>query len=67
MFIPSATQGLADDRMSAGLAFGLKGALRQQMGAVAPMLTMDVTARSKLLLLSAPGKGAMVVLQTPTW
>jgi hypothetical protein len=67
LFVPKGASRLADERVSAGLAVGLKGPLRQQMGPVAPSLSMRLSAGSKLSVLAAPGRGAMLVLQAPGW
>jgi len=67
LFVPSATASVGSERVSAGLALGLKGPVRQQMGRVAPAVTIDMSPSSKLSILGAPGKGAMVILQTAAW
>jgi hypothetical protein len=66
LFVPRGAPS-ADERVSAGLAVGLKGAVRQQMGSVAPSVSMRVSEGSKLSVLAAPGHGAMVVLQAGGW
>ena len=49
---------------SAGLAVGLRGAVRDQLDTrVAPTLTLQTGARSSVSLLAAGGRGAMLVLQ----
>lgn len=52
-------------RVSAGVALGLRGALKSQLGRRAtPMLTMELSPRSSLSLLPGDSGGAMLVLQT---
>jgi hypothetical protein len=64
LFVP---KGAADERVSAGLAVGLKGAVRQQMGLVAPSVSVRVGETAKLSVLAAPGHGAMLVLHAAGW
>lgn len=52
-------------RVSAGVALGLRGALKSQLGRRAtPMLTLELNQRSSLSLLPGDSGGAMLVLQT---
>ncbi|MED5617723.1 hypothetical protein [Ideonella sp. BN130291] len=68
LYVPSATDGIAGPSVSAGLALGLRGVVRQQLGRrLAPTLTMGVNDSTSVSLLAAPGKGAMVVLQSTGW
>jgi hypothetical protein len=65
LYVPSAANAMFDDGVVAGIALGLKGALRQQLGPAAPVVSFDITPSAKLSVLAAPGKGTMLVLQTP--
>lgn len=66
LFVPKGAPAL-DERVSAGLAVGLKGALRQQMGSAAPSVSVRVSESSRLSVLAVPGHGAMLVLQAAGW
>jgi hypothetical protein len=65
LYVPSAANAMFDDRVAAGVALGLKGPLRQQLGPAAPVVSFDLTPSAKLSVLASPGKGTMLVLQTP--
>lgn len=65
LYVPSVADALLDSRMAAGIALGLKGPLRQQLGHAAPAVSFDVSPNAKVSVLATPGKGAMLLLQTP--
>lgn len=65
LYVPSGAAAVLDNRVGAGIALGLKGPLRQQLGAAAPAFSFSVTAKTSLSVLAVPGKGAALVLQTP--
>lgn len=68
LWVPSLGEGARHGPVSAGLALGLKGPVRQQMGrSLAPAVTLRLNADAQLSLVAAPGKGAMVLLQTRAW
>lgn len=65
LYVPSVADALLDNRMAAGIALGLKGPLRQQLGPAAPAVSFDLTPNAKVSVLATPGRGAMLLLQTP--
>jgi hypothetical protein len=65
LYVPSAANDMLDQRATAGIALGLRGPLRQQLGPAAPMVSIDLARSAQLSVLAAPGKGAMLVLQAP--
>jgi len=65
LYVPSVTDALLDNRVAAGIALGLRGTLRQQLGPAAPAVSFDLTPNARVSVLAAPGKGAMLLLQTP--
>lgn len=65
LYVPAGAATVVDSRVGAGIALGLKGPLRQQLGAAAPALSFGVTPGTRLSVLAVPGKGAALVLQTP--
>jgi hypothetical protein len=65
LYVPSATDGKS---VAAGVALGLRGVVRQQLGQrLAPTVTMGLNRSTSVSVLAAPGKGAMVVLQSTGW
>lgn len=67
LYVPAAAERVAGEPVSAGLALGVKGPLRQHVGWAAPSITFDLSGGSKLSLMATPGKGAMLVLQAAGW
>lgn len=65
LWTPEFAQGRG---VSVGLALGLRGAVRQHLDRkAAPAITFELGDRAQLSVIAAPNRGAMVLLQAPTW
>lgn len=49
--------------LSAGVVLGTRGSIRSRLGPVAPALVLEIDHRSNVTLLSAGGRGTMLVWQ----
>jgi hypothetical protein len=64
LWVPEgASLRLEGQYVSAGIVLGTRGPIRSALGPVAPALVFDLGHRSNLTLLSAGGRGAMLVWQ----
>jgi hypothetical protein len=68
LYVMSSTEPVGGTAVSAGMAIGLRGVVRRQLGLpVAPALTMGLGSNSSVSVLAGPNKAAMVVLQATGW
>lgn len=65
LWVPEFAQGR---RVSAGLALGLRGSVRQQLDSrVAPAVTLRLDDEASVSVIGAPGRGVMLVWQGRPW